>query len=413
MTTPNSTGDASATYAIELTPPGRAAVAVVLVDGPAALAAVQRSFYALSGRSLRDVPLNRIAVGRWGGQGGEELVVARRSELQIEVHCHGGAAAVRGVIDTLVADGCRELDWREWLKLNHGSATAVSSKCDSRRDSTARDAQIALAEARTFRTAAILLDQMNGAFTAATENAIQALNAYDWDRASETVNAIWQYRDLGLHLATPWRVVLAGPPNVGKSSLINALAGFERAIVSPIPGTTRDIVTLTTAIGGWPMELADTAGLRSTSDELETAGIELTETALATADLVLRVYDATQLKTPPINEPPTVEPVPAAKQGRVLQVLNKVDLLSDDAAKKIGGEDAEARTAVRTSAVTGEGIAELAAAIERSLVPAPPEPGAAVPFIQRHIEALGVARSAIERHHADPAREALHSLLAN
>ena len=101
-----------------------------------------------------------------------------------------------------------------------------------------------------------------------------------------------QFRDLGLHLTTPWRVVLAGAPNVGKSSLMNAIAGYQRAIVSPTPGTTRDVVTVTTAIDGWPVQLADTAGLRETQDELESAGVALADAAIGEADLVIVVSDA-------------------------------------------------------------------------------------------------------------------------
>ena len=82
-------------------------------------------------------------------------------------------------------------------------------------------------------------------------------------------------RNWGCISSNPWRVVVFGAPNVGKSSLINALAGYERAIVSPTPGTTRDVVTVTTAIDGWPVQLSDTAGFRETQDELESAGIEL------------------------------------------------------------------------------------------------------------------------------------------
>jgi tRNA modification GTPase len=72
--------------------------------------------------------------------------------------------------------------------------------------------------------------------------------------------------DLGRHLTRPWRVVVAGAPNVGKSSLINALAGFTRTVVTAVPGTTRDVVATAAAIDGWPVELIDTAGLRLTGD---------------------------------------------------------------------------------------------------------------------------------------------------
>ena len=85
-----------------------------------------------------------------------------------------------------------------------------------------------------------------------------------------------------------------GAPNVGKSSLINALAGYERAIVSAMPGTTRDVVTVTTAIDGWPVQLSDTAGFRDTQDELESAGIELATLALSRAEVVMYVHDAAE-----------------------------------------------------------------------------------------------------------------------
>ena len=182
--------------------------------------------------------------------------------------------------------GCDTNPSRSRVSPNLGFASAGA-------DATTCAAQIALADAVTARTAAILLDQLNGALAAACRAAIAAISASDWPRATELVGQLLDHRDLGLHLTTPWRVVLAGPPNVGKSSLINALAGYERAIVSPVPGTTRDVVTLTTAIDGWPVELADTAGLRATDDELESAGVRLAEAALASADLVIVVRDAT------------------------------------------------------------------------------------------------------------------------
>ena len=110
--------------------------------------------------------------------------------------------------------------------------------------------------------------------------------------AAKIVDQILEYRDVGLHLTMPWRVVIAGPPNVGKSSLMNAIAGYQRAIVSPLPGTTRDVVTITTAINGWPVQIADTAGLRDTVDELESAGIALAGAVVEQADLVIVVSDA-------------------------------------------------------------------------------------------------------------------------
>ncbi len=407
MSSPSPSAESAITHVVELTPIGRAAVAVVLVDGPVAVRAVDKCFATTGGRPLACVPENRIVVGCWQGPGGEELVVCRRGEERVEVHCHGGVAAVRAVVDALAAEGCRETGWHDWLRFE-SSLSRVSPKLESasRRDATTCAAQIALADALTARTAAILLDQLNGALAAACRKAMAAISASDWSRATELVSQLFQRRTLGLHLTTPWRVVLAGPPNVGKSSLINALAGYERAIVSPVPGTTRDVVTLTTAIDGWPVELADTAGLRATGDELESAGAQLAEASLASADLVIMVRDAT-------NQDAGVESrvegrgSSAVVPSRILHVRNKIDLVG--ASKR---RSAASGTEIGVSAVTGEGIAELAAAIGRSLVPDPPAAGAAISFTQAHVEALEVAQNAIERRHAAAACEALQSLLA-
>jgi tRNA modification GTPase len=429
MRTSPAPADLLPTYVVELTPRGRAAVAVVLVAGPDAVRAVGACFRANSGRSLADVPVNRIVVGCWGGPGGEELVVCRRGEDEIEVHCHGGSAAVRAVMDALIAHGCLQTTWQDWLRYNsrvspklgfesrRDSSTWASfsetGNLESRpatssvesRDSTTCEAQIALADAVTMRTAAILVDQLNGALSRAVHSILAAIAAADWQRAAQLSDELWGRRELGLHLTSPWRVVFAGPPNVGKSSLMNALAGFQRAIVSPEPGTTRDVVTLATAIDGWPVELADTAGLRPARDEVESAGVALAEGALASADLAVIVEDATQDGPRNAGELP---PLPS----RVLLVRNKIDLVLDLVESDAGEDSPTPDTHCNTSALTGRGIVELAAAIGASLVPNPPPSGAAVPFTARQVESLAVARNAIGRQHASAASDALQALLA-
>jgi tRNA modification GTPase len=374
---------------------GRGAVAVLLVEGPNAVHLVDEHFKAHSGRRIADAWLGRIAVGHWGGPVGEELVVCRTGDHRVEIHCHGGVAAIRAIIDSLVAEGCQEVPWREWRRTS--SADAIQA-----------EAHIALAEATTVRTAAILLDQLNGALANAVRAAVVAVEAGDWSAATEFISALLSNKELGLRLTTPWRVVLCGPPNVGKSSLINALAGYERAIVSPIPGTTRDVVTLHTAIEGWPVELADTAGLRTSADELEAAGVRLAQTVLAAADLIVFVNDVTQP-----NAKADSALIAAVQTTRMIEVWNKVDISPDHRAGIFSDRDLPESTGpVYTSAETGKGIAELTSAIAIALVPYPPAPGAAVPFLPRHIESLLVAHNAIERRDGLVALDSLHSLLA-
>jgi tRNA modification GTPase len=143
-------------------------------------------------------------------------------------------------------------------------------------------------------------------------------------------------------------LAIVGRPNVGKSSLFNQLIERERAIVTATPGTTRDLVTETVAIGGIPVRLVDTAGIRQSLDEAESIGIRKSKEALADADLVLVVLDASQDET--TEDAELVQK--ASVRPRIL-VKNKIDLRSRG--QGTGSRDAH----VCTSAVTGEGIAEL------------------------------------------------------
>jgi tRNA modification GTPase len=177
-------------------------------------------------------------------------------------------------------------------------------------------------------------------------------------------------------------VVIAGPPNVGKSSLVNALAGYQRSVVSEVAGTTRDAVSVRTAFDGWPVELIDTAGLRDTSG-LEAEGIEQAQRELDNADLVLWVMDGTSPKMIWASEdiPP----------NKLLAVVNKSDAM-------IGwGSDPNAGDAwgiLLVSALTGVGLGGLVAEITQKLIPYPPAPGAAVPFTPQLTALIEAANTA-------------------
>jgi tRNA modification GTPase len=343
---------------IQLTPPGRGAVATLRVEGPGAIEAVQSQFHARGGRPLAEYPTDRMVIGHFGRDRGEEVVVRRCADNAVELHCHGGLAAVAMIEEALAAAGCRPVAWRDW----------AAAQCD---DPVAA-ALTALADARTERTAAIILDQFHGAFRRAFDEIRRAIELADDDAVQQKIDALLARADLGRHLVHPWRVVLAGRVNVGKSSLVNALAGYGRLIVHPMPGTTRDSVAVATAIDGWPVELCDTAGLRTGGDAVERAGIERTRERLAQADLAILVFD--RAATWSADDQTLVDQWPGA-----LLVHNKCDLPAASGDRPAG---------LWTSALRGDGIEDLLAAIAGRLAPNPPSPGAAVPLTPEQVEAV-------------------------
>jgi len=270
----------------------------------------------------------------------------------VEIHCHGGREVVRLLLETLGARGLRLCSWQEF----HQRTSSEPLRAD---------VLAALADAVTTRTAGILLDQYYGAFARAIQNILASWESGAQAEGTRLLQAIVRYTGVGRHLTTPWRLVVAGAPNVGKSSLINALAGYQRCVVAATPGTTRDVVTTPIAIDGWPIELADTAGLRAAAASLEQQGIGLARQAVRTADLCLWILDA------------SAAPVwPDCPTQTMRFVVNKVDL-------EAAWDFDQAKNAVRVSALTGSGLAELCAAVSEWLVPQAPPPGAAVPFTQQ------------------------------
>ncbi|HEX5471664.1 MAG TPA: GTPase, partial [Lacipirellulaceae bacterium] len=363
---------------------------------------VGHSIVSQGAHSIDATPIGRIGLAHWSGPGGEEVVVCRRDEHHVEIHCHGGTAAVRSIVSQLEAEGCQPISWQAWLRrVSSGSICAA--------------AHIELSNALTERTAAILVDQLQGALSAAIRAIVNNVAAASWDAARVAIHELLGRSELGVHLTKPWRVVVFGVPNVGKSSLINALAGYERAIVSPFPGTTRDVVTVAMAIDGWPVLLADTAGFRPTHDDLESAGVELAATMAAKADLLIRVEDATSLTDERSDCHIESSCSSVVEPARAIRVINKIDLIpSSDRPRffdRLISPDNRRSNVLVVSALTGDGIAQFSEEISRVLVPIVPRDGSGVPFTADQIAQLDQARIAIERQDASPAIQLLHAML--
>jgi tRNA modification GTPase len=370
-----------------LTAAGRGAIASISVRGEQAADLVDRFLRPVRGVLLSSVPAGQIVFGHWvsGVGDGEEVVVCRKSPLEVEIHCHGGRAASGAILAGLQAAGAAVEGPEDWV------AQEVT-------DPLARAARLALADALTTRAACVLLDQYRGALRRSLSETRDLTARGPTAEAISRLERLLQFGDLGNRLTRPWRVAFAGPPNVGKSSLINAILGYQRSIVLDTPGTTRDVLTAGTALDGWPVEMIDTAGLRASDDEIETEGVARARSQIESADLVVYVEDVTRPRSPPQV---------ASQSGRTRDfvVYNKCDLPRATSSAVCNG--------LTTSAVTGAGIDMLVLRIVGFLVPTAPEPGEAIPFEPMQVASIRRALRALERGAGETARNTISQLLGD
>jgi tRNA modification GTPase len=291
----------------------------------------------------------------------------------LELHGHGGPVLMRMLLKRCIELGARlaepgEFTRRAFLndKLDLAQAEAVADLIEAASERAARCALRSLRGEFSRQIEALVrelieLRALVEAMLDFTEEEVDALDRHDAQGRlavlRSALDETFSKARQGSVLKSGLKVVIAGQPNVGKSSLLNRLAGEERAIVTAIPGTTRDSVRESITIEGVPLDIVDTAGLRDTADEVERIGIERTWREIGEADVLLLVCDAREGLTP------ADEAILARMPARLARVLvfNKIDLAGGAA----GVEETEGATRVRLSAKTGAGLENLRALLLR------------------------------------------------
>ena len=378
------------TIAAVSTPAGEGGIGVVRVTGPGALAVGLRVFRAPGLRKSGPdaVEPRRLYYGRIASPGGETIdrgffvfMKGPRSytgEDTVELHTHGGALVVKKVLNSLLAAGARpagpgEFTRRAFLngKLDLAQAEAVIDVIRAETDRALASAAGRLEGVfsrrveETGEIIASLLARVEAELDFPEEEGVEVLPdgtvTGEVDRARKRIEEMLATYEEGRVLREGVATVILGRPNVGKSSLLNLLLKEERAIVTPTPGTTRDVIEEVVNIRGVPVRLMDTAGLRETTDHVESIGVEKARERAARADLVLFVVDSTDEDRS--GEMKILSAAVGGERGRkTIIVANKIDIAAPEALDALR-KSFPASKVVFVSALDGSGAEGLKDAI--------------------------------------------------
>ncbi len=370
------------------TPKGEGGIAIIRISGHDSPEIVQKIFESRSGKRIIDFRSHSLNLGYIKDAEGlivDEVLVSRMDEPRsytgenvVEINCHGGAIATRKCLELVLQAGARLAEPGEFTK---------RAFLNGRLDMVQAEAVIEIIRARSEKALELSARNLGGALSKtlkAVEEELIIINSRlegsidfpeevgdpDWTEIEEHLQVVENrlkslaassrrarvYRD-GV------KVVIAGKPNVGKSSLLNVLAHKEKAIVTEIPGTTRDVIEDLINIRGIPVRIMDTAGIRKTEDSIEKIGVERTRDALIEAEIVIFVLDAS---TGLSND--DLEIMQEIEDKRKIIVVNKEDIKN----RLLNGDEVRARfpgvVMVEVSALEETGIDDLEAALEEIII---------------------------------------------
>lgn len=406
------------TIAAIATPIGQAGIGVIRISGKSAIAVADQVFRS-SGKtpSVRDFPTHTVHFGlvidpRTGNALDEILLTVFRTpgsytgEDVVELSCHGGASTMRSILQAVTSAGARHAEPGEFTKraflngrMDLAQAEAVNDLIRAQTDEARKLAlrQLEGSLSKEIRTITAELTKSLAEIEASIDfpddveepdsAALRAHLAGLVQRLREMVSSA----DRGRIYRDGIVMTIAGKPNVGKSSLLNALLRDSRAIVTPIPGATRDTIEETVNIRGVPVVAIDTAGLRETPDVVEQMGVERAEEAIRRAQVVLLVVEPSDI---------AVEQFALVEGKSVIVVVNKTDLLTNeevDVTLDRVSERSGTTTVVPVSALTGDGIGRLEDAIAEVVFSGEiPSPDSVIVSNLRHKQAIKQAIESLD-----------------